>query len=184
MKINILVGSILFLLLSTTLAGQTAQDSVFQRIQSLRSTRDSLNKELRKIDKQLNTLEKTYNALNKSAGGIKEFTIDSPTIKLRDRPNAAIGNVIHVIPSGEELVLLEYASSYFQVNYQGQIGYLHEMYVANWKAHSKTLAKNSYSKKTQKRQSKSRSYIRGPRGGCYYINSNGNKTYVSRNLCG
>lgn len=26
-------------------------------------------------------------------------------------------------------------------------------------------------------------YIRGPRGGCYYLNKNGNKTYVSRNLC-
>jgi hypothetical protein len=25
--------------------------------------------------------------------------------------------------------------------------------------------------------------IRGPRGGCYYINSHGNKTYVDRNLC-
>ena len=23
----------------------------------------------------------------------------------------------------------------------------------------------------------------GPRGGCYYINSNNNKTYVARNLC-
>ena len=30
----------------------------------------------------------------------------------------------------------------------------------------------------------SRTYIRGPRGGCYYINSNGNKTYVDRSLCG
>lgn len=26
-------------------------------------------------------------------------------------------------------------------------------------------------------------YIRGPRGGCYYINRNGNKTYVDRSLC-
>ena len=26
-------------------------------------------------------------------------------------------------------------------------------------------------------------YIRGPRGGCYYINSNGNKTYVDRSFC-
>ena len=26
-------------------------------------------------------------------------------------------------------------------------------------------------------------YIRGPRGGCYYINSRGNKTYVDRSLC-
>lgn len=28
-----------------------------------------------------------------------------------------------------------------------------------------------------------RTYIRGPRGGCYYINRNGNKTYVDRSLC-
>jgi hypothetical protein len=27
-------------------------------------------------------------------------------------------------------------------------------------------------------------YITGPRGGCYYINSNGKKTYVDRSLCG
>jgi len=26
-------------------------------------------------------------------------------------------------------------------------------------------------------------YITGPKGGCYYINSNGNKTYVDRALC-
>jgi hypothetical protein len=29
-----------------------------------------------------------------------------------------------------------------------------------------------------------RIYITGERGGCYYINSNGNKTYVDRSLCG
>ncbi len=29
----------------------------------------------------------------------------------------------------------------------------------------------------------SKTYYRGPRGGCYYINSNGNKTYVDRSLC-
>lgn len=29
----------------------------------------------------------------------------------------------------------------------------------------------------------SRKLIRGPRGGCYYINRNGNKTYVDRSLC-
>jgi hypothetical protein len=28
-----------------------------------------------------------------------------------------------------------------------------------------------------------RRYIRGPRGGCYYINRNGNRTYVDRRLC-
>jgi hypothetical protein len=29
----------------------------------------------------------------------------------------------------------------------------------------------------------SRKLIRGKRGGCYYINRNGNKTYVDRSLC-
>ncbi len=29
-----------------------------------------------------------------------------------------------------------------------------------------------------------RTYITGPRGGCYYINRNGNKTYVDRSFCG
>ena len=37
---------------------------------------------------------------------------------------------------------------------------------------------NSAAKKTS-----TRTYIRGPRGGCYYINSSGNKTYVDRSLC-
>ena len=26
-------------------------------------------------------------------------------------------------------------------------------------------------------------YIAGPKGGCYYINKNGKKTYVDRSLC-
>ncbi len=29
----------------------------------------------------------------------------------------------------------------------------------------------------------SRQLIRGPRGGCYYINESGNKVYVDRSLC-
>jgi hypothetical protein len=32
-------------------------------------------------------------------------------------------------------------------------------------------------------RSSRRTYITGPRGGCYYINGNGNKTYVDRSLC-
>src|SRR5690606_22727633 len=32
-------------------------------------------------------------------------------------------------------------------------------------------------------KSTGRRYIRGPRGGCYYINKNGGKTYVDRSMC-
>lgn len=35
----------------------------------------------------------------------------------------------------------------------------------------------------ESKKSAGRTYIRGARGGCYYINSNGNKTYVDRSLC-
>lgn len=37
--------------------------------------------------------------------------------------------------------------------------------------------------RTVRRPRVTRRYIRGPRGGCYYINSNGNRTYVDRSRC-
>ncbi len=48
-----------------------------------------------------------------------------------------------------------------------------------------TVKKSSPVRKTKaKRKPKSsRTYYTGPRGGCYYINSNGNKTYVDRSFC-
>jgi hypothetical protein len=51
-----------------------------------------------------------------------------------------------------------------------------------------TARKNKYSLyddgvETVIRRSDRRTYITGPRGGCYYINGNGNKTYVDRSLC-
>lgn len=41
----------------------------------------------------------------------------------------------------------------------------------------------STSKWTTYKNSDWRTYITGERGGCYYINSNGNKTYVDRSFC-
>lgn len=43
------------------------------------------------------------------------------------------------------------------------------------------LVSDGSSRSTKSRSA--RQYIRGPRGGCYYINGNGNKTYVDRSLC-
>jgi endonuclease YncB( thermonuclease family) len=42
---------------------------------------------------------------------------------------------------------------------------------------------NSKPPETDLKTQSGRKYIRGPRGGCYYINSKGNKTYVDRSLC-
>jgi hypothetical protein len=41
----------------------------------------------------------------------------------------------------------------------------------------------TYSIPQPSRSSSGRVYIRGPRGGCYYISSSGSKVYVDRSMC-
>ncbi|MEM1336883.1 MAG: hypothetical protein AAGF96_03990 [Bacteroidota bacterium] len=53
---------------------------------------------------------------------------------------------------------------------------------SSYRSSIKSNKSRSSSYNTKKYRS-SRTYYRGPRGGCYYINSNGNKTYVARSLC-
>lgn len=48
---------------------------------------------------------------------------------------------------------------------------------------SKSTSSNTKAGASSAKKSTGRTYIRGPRGGCYYINSNGNKTYVDRSFC-
>ncbi|MBQ4819618.1 hypothetical protein [Aquimarina sp. MMG016] len=56
------------------------------------------------------------------------------------------------------------------VNYDSETNYSNSL-------ESNTTRKKRYKPRTTK------TYYRGPRGGCYYINSNGNKTYVSKSMC-
>ena len=44
-------------------------------------------------------------------------------------------------------------------------------------------SKSSRKSNTSRNSNSAKNYIRGSRGGCYYINSNGNKTYVDRSMC-
>lgn len=68
--------------------------------------------------------------------------------------------------------------------------WLWESTTCNWKRgdikNTKNKGSESYSNdssKTSYKWSDGRTYIRWPRGWCYYINSKGNKSYVSRSLC-
>lgn len=54
---------------------------------------------------------------------------------------------------------------------------------ANSKTTSTTNSAKTLKSNTTANTSNVRTYIRGPRGGCYYINRNGGKTYVDRSLC-
>jgi hypothetical protein len=54
----------------------------------------------------------------------------------------------------------------------------------NCDAETSSSTETKQTRTTEPRSSTpSRRYIRGPKGGCYYINSNGNKVYVDRSLC-
>jgi hypothetical protein len=48
---------------------------------------------------------------------------------------------------------------------------------------SSSSTRRASSTSSRSSSSAGRTYITGPRGGCYYINSNGNKTYVDHSYC-
>lgn len=50
-------------------------------------------------------------------------------------------------------------------------------------ARQEALAAAAARRSSRSRSAQSRTYITGPRGGCYYINSNGNKVYVDHSFC-
>lgn len=53
-----------------------------------------------------------------------------------------------------------------------------------WRIQIKKLNQETRKQSRQKSRLRPLFYIRGPRGGCYYITSGGNKRYVNRSLCG
>jgi hypothetical protein len=55
--------------------------------------------------------------------------------------------------------------------------------VPQQKTYKPKVYKQAVARPRKHNQSNNRQYIRGPRGGCYYINSNGNKTYVDHSFC-
>ncbi len=72
-------------------------------------------------------------------------------------------------------------------NYQ-QVQYLEKNTANTAKVYQSSFRSTETPTKTTTRQHTSRSrasrtYHRGSRGGCYYINSNGNKSYVARSMC-
>ncbi|HAZ00604.1 MAG: hypothetical protein A2W90_04950 [Bacteroidetes bacterium GWF2_42_66] len=95
--------------------------------------------------------------------------------------------VIIAIPAKKKFEILGYSSGYFKVNYNGEIGYLNEIYIKS-NSQINTLKNSNFDTehylKSKSTPSKSKGYYKdktiytGPRGGKYYINKNGNKTYI------
>ena len=107
---------------------------------------------------------------------------------LRGTPSEQ-GKVIDTISIGKTAFVLMQKGVWFLLQTDDYVGWVHGNTI---KIDDPKLVTNSSapvtlktSKATSPRvtSSESRTYIRGSRGGCYYINANGKKTYVDRSVC-
>lgn len=168
---------------------------------TIKSLNDSLNKiELKLVE--LNSVKILEKVKDSSL-----TTIVRKGTKLK-KEASLLSDIITTFNEDKKVIILDYKDEYFQVCQDNLCGYIHELWITQndliselkkvKETENKNIGKtnnNLYSHKTLsntksnnnqfkgKSQQNSRTYYSGPRGGCYYINSNGNKTYVSRSLC-
>jgi len=142
-----------------------------------------------------------------SAQGITWENVEDNGMPIRIESYAALsskpkpGFQVRTLMNGDTVYLVDYKRSFYKIKSKIGNGYVAESWLADYpraKAYKdykggntslsipSAIGINKVSKESTIGPGKSktgRSYIRGPRGGCYYINSNGNKTYVARSLC-
>lgn len=105
---------------------------------------------------------------------------------LRGTPSEQ-GKSIQVVRNNDQIEVLAQRGAWFLVQTTDLVGWLHgnnirlnsALTTVNTTKTPRTVRQTT----TRQKPSVNKNYIRGPRGGCYYINGNGNKTYVSRSLC-
>ena len=125
------------------------------------------------------------------------------------KDSSVFADIITIFEEDKEVIILDYKEGYFEVCQGSICGHMSEIWIrknnstfeftkskdverkftnanknnsSSYTSSPKNYKSSSSSYKTKSYRS-SRTYYRGPRGGCYYINSNGNKTYVARSLC-
>ncbi len=178
--------------------------SYSQKSFELKELKEELEFQKTEVEKQLTLLNKKIDSLNIEINFqiVKENAI--PTILKRssllyEKPSK-YSNIIKKLKSKSKVLIVKYYEygGYFRAIHNDEIGYINEKdikltkniknlkktnkYYSN-SSNNKSSFQNNSKKQNFKRTYTSRRYYRGPRGGCYYINSNGNKTYVSRSLC-
>jgi hypothetical protein len=102
---------------------------------------------------------------------------------LRGTPTES-GKVVETLSQDTVVDVLQQKGAWFLIQSTDYVGWMHgnTIRLSSASVIPKTVRTNTVPS-TKSRQSSDRTYIRGPRGGCYYLNSNGNKTYVDRSLC-
>ncbi len=101
---------------------------------------------------------------------------------LRGRP-ADNGKVVETLSKGAEVELVKVSGLWYLVQSAEYAGWVFtsDLEVAKTPAIVADTSKSSL--KTTPAVTTNRTYIRGPRGGCYYLSPSGSKVYVDRDLC-
>ena len=147
----------------------------------------------------IRNLVKSFNSANtEKPKNSKSAVVISGNADLRQTANSN-GEVIQSVPEDTQIEVIRQKGAWFFVRASGQTGWMHGNTIRFANAHSSEPSTgtvdsspptnsskskpNNFGNSSDQTSSSSR-YITGPRGGCYYINGNGNKTYVDRSLCG
>jgi len=131
-------------------------------------------------------------------------TVISERANLRDTPSQA-GEVKQEVAVGTSIKVLDRKGAWYVVRIEDSVGWMHgntfryggsssvEQSAPTLDSSPSPLevtrrpprprSDSIQSDGSGSRSGSGRSYIRGPRGGCYYYSSSGRKVYVDRSLC-
>ena len=131
-------------------------------------------------------------------------TVVSERANLRETPSQT-GEVKQEVAVGTNIKVLDQKGVWYVVRIEDSVGWMHGNTfrfggsssveqdvpaldaslspVENTPRPARPRADSVRSDDSGSRSSSGRSYIRGPRGGCYYYSSSGRKVYVDRSLC-
>lgn len=130
-------------------------------------------------------------------GQSRSATVTSENANLRETPSQT-GRVKQEVPMGSEIKVLDNKGAWYVVRIADAVGWMHgntfrftSSSVSDQES-STSAPEGPPSRPSRVRadspsgvssSSSGRSYIRGPRGGCYYYSGSGRKVYVDRGLC-
>lgn len=196
----------LFILVIVPILGFVQTD---KKIDSLEFQKKVIELEIKKFNDSIKSIDLKIAQL-KTKKFLDKIKDSSLTVMVRKggklRKNGNVySDPIKIFKEKKEVIILDYKNGYFEVCQDSICGYINEVWITHnsstsefiksketekklkngskkGSAYSETTKSNNSSYKRTNRKSY-RTYYRGPRGGCYYINSKGNKTYVSRSYC-
>jgi hypothetical protein len=202
-KIEHMKKIVLFILLSSTFCFSQNSAELKKLNETLKSEKETLLEKKKRIENQISEIDTKIESNNSKITilNLKKnatITLLKRNCSFYETPSEN-SKIIEFPKKKTSIYLIEYYKygTYFKAIYNNKIGYIKEKDLRQIKkvrelklvkksenTYSNSLISKKKAKTTyKKKRTYSRSYYRGPRGGCYYINSNGNKSYVSRSLC-